>query len=119
MRHPGTILTFFGCLMPIPVLAANVTIVPSESTIGQGGSATFTVTVVPDTYVQQVSVFYEGESAPDQAFTRPFEFTHQFNSAMQDLTVTAVVSLSRSIAIDRARRNFGLSLNGGRARLNP
>lgn len=76
------------------VAEGAVTVVPSVPAIAKGGSVTFTVSIVPDTYVQLVRLSYEGESGWDQTGSAPFVFSHQFNSPMSGLTVTATVTYS-------------------------
>lgn len=71
---------------------ATVELTSNVSTVAEGGYVTFTVTVTPSTYVDTVTLSYEGEQNPDQDSTAPYEFQHQFNTPMDGLTVTATVS---------------------------
>lgn len=81
-------------LLAPPAHGATVSITPATSTVARGGGITFTVTVEPATYVQGVSVTYQGESGQDVGTGVPFYATHTFNSPADNLVVTARVTYS-------------------------
>lgn len=96
-------------------LGVSVSITPSTPSIPENGSVTFTILVVPNTYVKSVTVAYEGETAQDQLTTYPYEVTHQFNAAMLNLTITATVAYNNGKPPDFAITQInvlGLSLAG-------
>jgi hypothetical protein len=85
-----------------PVEGAMVSISPSSSTVAQGGSIAFTVTVQPSTYVQQVAVSYPGEGAQDVGGSAPFQTTHTFDTAGDGLLVTATVTYNNGDPVGQA-----------------
>ncbi len=93
MRRTILAIVMCSCVSGL-VAEGAVTVTPSVPAIAQGGSVTFTVSVVPDTYIQTVYLSYEGESSVDEKSSPPFVFSHQFNNPMLDLTVTATVTYS-------------------------
>jgi hypothetical protein len=75
-----------------PADGATVSITPATSTVAQGGSAAFTVTATPSTYVQQVTVSYQGEVGQDVGTSTPFYTSHTFDTPANGLVVTATVT---------------------------
>lgn len=74
--------------------SATVSLTADVTTVAEGGTVAFTVTVTPDTYVQRVVLSYEGELEEDEDTVAPYTFAHQFDTPGDDLTVTATVEYS-------------------------
>jgi hypothetical protein len=94
---------------------AAVSISPSTSTVAQGGSIVFTVSVQPGTYVQQVAVTYQGEAGQDVGTSAPFQTTHTFSTAADGLVVTATVTYSNGDPPGQATATVnvsGLTISG-------
>jgi hypothetical protein len=90
MRYAG----FAVLLLGASALGRSISVTPSASTVAQGSNATFTVCVDPTASLQQVVLTYAGEIMQDSRGSAPFEFTHQFNTPMDALTVTATAKYS-------------------------
>ncbi len=92
--RPSLVLVCGWACLSAVVQAGTVSIVPSSSTVAQGGSVIFSVTAEPAAYVQQVVVTYQGESVQDVSTTVPFSTAHTFNTPADGLVVTATATYS-------------------------
>ncbi len=72
-----------------PTRADTVELTSDKTKVAEGGNVGFTVTVTPGTYVTRVTLTYEGETGEDEDTVAPYQFTHTFNTPMNNLTVTA------------------------------
>ncbi len=112
MRWPVCAVLLFSA---VPALADTVAVAPSATVIPQGGTASFTVSVTPGTYVQTVTVTYGGESGQDQFSYAPCVAWRQFNTPARNKVVTATVSYTNGSPDDVATVTIdvvGVSLTG-------
>jgi hypothetical protein len=90
------ILALLTAGLPGAANGATVTLSSDTSAVESGGTIYFTVTVSPDTYVDQVALSYQGITGQDIDTTSPYEFSRRFDDCQLDLTVTATVSYTNA-----------------------
>jgi hypothetical protein len=94
-------MALLGATLISPAARADIVVLtPSSSAVAVGGSLSFTVTVVPGTYVQSVALGYQGEAGQDQLSSPPFIFSHQFTTPRLNSSVTATVTYSNGAPAD-------------------
>ncbi len=108
-------LALCGVLAVHSAQAADVSITASASLVPRGGTAGITVDVQPPTFVQSITITYEGETAQDTCAAAPCSVSHVFPIAMDDLTITAVVQFNNGDPAQQATTDIdvvGLRLRG-------
>ena len=88
----GMIVFVLSCSHPILGLGADVSLTADVTTVAEGGTVHFTVTVTPGDHVEKVTLTYEGLAGSDEDTSAPYVIGKQFDTAADDLTVTATVT---------------------------